>query len=164
MPNLLKLYYVVAEDEDLEVHGADLFVWEQSPEHAITAWQTYYEREDVPREIDEIPLLHQRGAISWGDVPHVWHKSEQTKAEAVAEPRLVEMAREEGLDTGAARAVARAQEAEPPSPQITIALFREQSEFVRGLLYDYLKNCEDDTQRGFADTIVDQFEQAEAED
>ena len=80
------------------------------------------------------------------------------------EPRLVELAREEGLDTGAARVVARAQEAEPPPPQITIALFREQSEFVRGLLYDYLKNCEDDTQRGFADAVVDQFEQSEAED
>lgn len=48
--------------------------------------------------------------------------------------------------------------------QIVIALFRAQSEFVRSLLYTYIKECSDSVQKSFAETIVDQFEQAEDED
>lgn len=66
----LKLYFIGHEDQDGE--NLDLFVSADSPEEAITHWQTYYARPAItPVKLWAIPEARPRGALKWDDLPKV---------------------------------------------------------------------------------------------
>ena len=71
----MNLYCVNADDYDGAHHGNNLWVWADTPEQAVAYWRGYYDAEETPISVDEVPLNRGPGAIPWTEVPEVWRAS-----------------------------------------------------------------------------------------
>jgi hypothetical protein len=71
----MPLYYVADDGPVPAPRDWDLFVRAKNPSEAVTIWRRYYDTEESPHRIDEIPAKPKHGAICWKDVPCVWLNS-----------------------------------------------------------------------------------------